>query len=401
MSKQMTLEDIPNVTFLPESEAGASRLSLQDGTPANQSGQVVARVHRSVPQEKNKDVRSAVAKLLFRILYEQDTSYVQSANTNGLQTKGTCGLNSTDLSKSASLQSYLENRLQANLEEFGSPEYVLRWKTWAMELGVPICALRASARRISDKDFSGEHGYPTPKTPTGGANSKRKERKAGGADLQETVHLTSWGTPRATNNCGIPTEKTGKGSRVEDQALISGWSKTPLAGDAEGGVMEIRPGTTGKYKLRDYALIAGWPTANVSDMKGENMKNNHDLKKGYLRAVCFMAGYPTPSSRDYKDTPGMAVKAINPDGSIRNRADQLPRLVYQVFLHGITSDSCSAATTKYGGYRLNPYFSAWLMGFPKEWTKAGIAAHLTLKAASRSRRKSKVKQCSSKDTETQ
>lgn len=36
-------------------------------------------------------------------------------------------------------------------------------------------------------------------------------------------------------------------------------------------------------------------------------------------------GWVTPSARDWKDTPGMATTAVNPDGSERSRVDQLPR----------------------------------------------------------------------------
>ena len=37
------------------------------------------------------------------------------------------------------------------------------------------------------------------------------------------------------------------------------------------------------------------------------------------------SGWVTPSARDWKDSPGMATVASNPDGSVRNRVDQLPR----------------------------------------------------------------------------
>ena len=37
-------------------------------------------------------------------------------------------------------------------------------------------------------------------------------------------------------------------------------------------------------------------------------------------------GWPTCSSRDWKDTPGMSKTGINPDGTVRNRCDQLPRV---------------------------------------------------------------------------
>ncbi len=43
-------------------------------------------------------------------------------------------------------------------------------------------------------------------------------------------------------------------------------------------------------------------------------------------AKLSLAGYPTASARDWKDTPGMATEDLNPDGSKRTRLDQLPRV---------------------------------------------------------------------------
>ncbi|MBS1371466.1 MAG: DNA cytosine methyltransferase [Lentisphaeria bacterium] len=59
---------------------------------------------------------------------------------------------------------------------------------------------------------------------------------------------------------------------------------------------------------------------------------------------------------------------------------------------GPGSGSRTAGTGKCGGFRLNPCFSAWLMGFPKEWTEAGLAA-FRKRAASRSRRGKKAAPC--------
>ena len=42
-------------------------------------------------------------------------------------------------------------------------------------------------------------------------------------------------------------------------------------------------------------------------------------------APLILKGWTTPSSRDWKDTPGMSTESVNRDGSKRNRLDQLPR----------------------------------------------------------------------------
>lgn len=43
------------------------------------------------------------------------------------------------------------------------------------------------------------------------------------------------------------------------------------------------------------------------------------------QAILTTSGWASPSARDYKDTPGMATSGVNPDGSVRDRTDQLPR----------------------------------------------------------------------------
>ncbi len=119
-----------------------------------------------------------------------------------------------------------------------------------------------------------------------------------------------------------------------------------------------------------------------------------------------LASWCSPASRDWKDTPGMATTATNPDGSVHNRVDQLPRqaqlagwvsptacspnslrgngqdpekrkagghavnLQDQVHLtdFGTPPTGSPAATEKPGrSLQLNPVFSLWLMGFGIEW----------------------------------
>lgn len=46
--------------------------------------------------------------------------------------------------------------------------------------------------------------------------------------------------------------------------------------------------------------------------------------------LCVPTGWPTAAARDWKDTPGMSVVGVNPDGSTRVRLDQLPRVAATV-----------------------------------------------------------------------
>ena len=118
------------------------------------------------------------------------------------------------------------------------------------------------------------------------------------------------------------------------------------------------------YRLRASALptsdsgCGGWPTpmAGTPAQRGYNEAGNTDSS----RKTVALAGWATPSARDGKDTPGMKAEGTNPDGSTRNRLDQLPRQA-----HGTEQNSSHAPTEKRG--QLSPAFSLWLQGYPPEW----------------------------------
>ena len=219
----------------------------------------------------------------------------------------TFGLTSTNLSPSASLQRSLGNRLHQKMDVNGSLEYALTWKQWDMLSGVPICALRARARRISDNDYS---GWPTP-----------QNRATAGGDYADPEKALA----RLTSGHQI---------NLADVALVSGWA-TPQARD--------------HFPAHSPEYIA------AKKAEGHGMANLNDQ--------VMLTGWATPSSRDWKDSPGMATTGINPDGTVRNRTDQLP--CQAALVSGETSISSPAVTEKPGA--LNPEFVRWLMGFPPEW----------------------------------
>jgi hypothetical protein len=276
---------------------GALPCDLPAGPTINPSGLEVAPVSRSVPPEK----------------------YAASW-TPGIY--GPSGLDSSqNVADSTEFQRSLENRLRARMAVYGSPEYELAWKHWAVNSGPPICALRASARRTSDSGFGG------------------------------------WPTPAVANAIQ-------GGENIVDKR----------ARDSKTGLM-----------LTDVAAscIAGWPTPQAC--QGPNNSTNRGKDHGGERArmtpqnVADLVGWATPSSRDWKDTPGMSTTGVNPDGSIRNRTDQLPR---QAAL-GMPSISSPASMEKRGA--LNPEHSRWLMGYPAAWGSCGATA---MQSCRKSRRNS-------------
>lgn len=86
----------------------------------------------------------------------------------------------------------------------------------------------------------------------------------------------------------------------------------------------------------------------------EKRTKSHGSGGDDLVTKIFRLLLPTPTTRDWKDTPGMSVS--RPDG--KTRLDQLPRVIF-----------AASSPEKIGGMKLTPEFQCWLMGYPKNWLK--------------------------------
>lgn len=224
MYDQMSLLDIPSVTFSPELVSGPLPCAMLAGPTVARSGPAPALASLSARQ----------AKAL------------------GLLTSGTCGPPSTTSSHSAALQTSLESRLRAKLSSLGSTLYTLTWKPWVTPSGVSRSRLRASVRRTSETELT---GWPTPRTSDTNGPGLHGD---GGMDLRTAATLAGWPTCTVTDaQRGELYDPFAKNQTLNMAGQLAGWL-TPAASDGERAGTGITPGMTGR-SLTQMAKMADQP----------------------------------------------------------------------------------------------------------------------------------------------
>ena len=217
----------------------------------------------------------------------------QQARAEGRTTRVTFGRSSVVSSASAALQSSLESRLSAMLAGSGSVLFSLTWKHWPIAQQAPICAVRASARSISDSDYG---SWPTPNAgPQNDGDTtwqqRRVELKAKhgngngfGMTLGMAATLASWTTPRFKEDNDYQRKGDLVFLTLQGQAKLANW-RTPNATDGDRGAQlpERRKGHT--LNLRDQVLLSG-PTASGSPAQTES---GGQLNPAHSR---WLMGYP-------------------------------------------------------------------------------------------------------------
>ena len=286
----------------------------------------------------------------------------RQAKAAGLLTSDTSGLRGIGLSASDALAWSLASKLRVETDLLGSTLYELTWKQRVTPSGRSIYALRASVRRTS-----------------------------------------------------------GRESTFAPSAL----EKTPQASDGDGGVMEIREGSAGKYKLRDFAALASWPTPRVTDEKNGRRKTGNRTEAASSKAgwtLPEIASWPTPKVAD-GERGGHGQAAMNalsgtprPSGAAHShnltdyaqlatgwptpnameggqtirsgeRRDEMlmggmvqpsPEGPARLTASGVMLTGSDAGMD--GGGQLNQALPRWLQAIPAEWGQAALEAHQKLKA---------------------
>ena len=409
----MNFTDLLNATSSPESAGGASPCKLPDGRQTSPYGLEAAPAKHSAAQEKAAEP----------VTTETYGRYLQIS------------------SASASLNTSLVNRLKQRFGSGGSIEYTETWNRKLTPSGVAYWAHTASTPRTSVSACTGERkGWPTPQEDN--ANNPFGHKGTSFSDLPTTTQAAGWLTPRAQEVCEPPEQST---ARLKDRAettctsvsaqakYLAGWP-TPVAQPANGTPeafldrkrKAVANGSSMGICLSDIAMVAqmaGWPTASAT----KNTKNSKDpqrLKENgaqtALADAAWIAGWPTADCSDRRSDKssqqGTSNVAKLAGWPTCQAMDTLPPMDYEKRLNhpsrqgrSVSGNLREVVTLTLGqmlsggrvemestdGYRLNPHFSAWLMGYPVEWTLAGQ------RAASRLRQSKKARQSCSKVTATQ
>jgi hypothetical protein len=315
MSSQTTLWDLLNATSSQALVAGPTRSDSQDGMTADPSGLDLAPASLSPSQVEGRQIAPPAEATARTRGKRQGRGRASTAATSGPETHGYSGPSFDALSPSARLQSSLVSRLRVLLDGAGSPLYDLTWKAWDMQSGPPICALRASGRRISD---SGCIGWPT---------AMAQDESRGGTD------------PRPQDT-GIP---------LSQMAALAGW---PIGWSTP---------TTRDYR---HANALPW-SERGGGKKGEQLNNQ----------VVHLAGWPTSKASDGKKGARSSDGAIKQ--AMRTSGPDLPTIAaitepMRCTQAGVMLTGLDAGMT--GGGQLHPEHSRWLMGYPAGWGSCGATA---------------------------
>ena len=147
-----------------------------------------------------------------------------------------------------------------------------------------------------------------------------------------------------------------------------GWSYYQLAASArhtketDSGQLHggwATPNTMDYMALRsDEALLRQATTVRNGRTFPANLREQVDPRSQEIYAAKQIpAAWPTPTTRDYKDTGDLSKSMVRKNG--KSRLDGVPRVASIV------------ETESTGKSQLNPRFSLWLMGYPIEWGCCG------------------------------
>lgn len=114
----------------------------------------------------------------------------------------------------------------------------------------------------------------------------------------------------------------------------------------------------------------------VTERRGEHSAR---LKSGLRTNASECSSWPTAKARDWKDTTGCSLDAVNPDGTHRNRRDRLVGAIAAEMSGPPAQESPSTDGSRRELLgKLNPRWVETLMGLPIGWVMASCASPVTI-----------------------
>ncbi len=168
------------------------------------------------------------------------------------------------------------------------------WKAYITKLRQAYSARLKSAHRTS---ASASLSWATPTALLGSMYAEGNALERNSMSLASQASLTTWptATTRDSKGCGNAVQRKDGKHRLDtleavvmfglpapanpstDGSRPESW-RTPSSSDGEGGVMEMREGCAGKYKLRDHVVAEqkSWATPRANKVHPDITEDNRD-----------------------------------------------------------------------------------------------------------------------------
>jgi hypothetical protein len=269
--------------------------------------------------------------------------------------------------------------MSATIYESDSAASAKIYAAWVGKLGREYSALKRWALRTVGP---GCLPWPTAKAISGGANSQREARGAGGPDLQEAAE--QWSTPNCPDGGRSVSAETvarrgttAKGKvQVGLESEVRHW-QSPQGRDFRSGI--ITPETAAKHlgsrPLNEEVLNWPSPNANPAGPNMSTMRENGRVANRITEQCLERAAQNWPTSRaEDSESCGNHPGAIDSlRGAVENWQDPSTSLPTEPAT-GTAGPTCwcglPGCVLRSHKRRLTPYFDEWLQGWPINWSSA-------------------------------
>lgn len=343
-------EPVALIWALCSQSPGFIPVAMSNGknTPAKASSQASGPDISPLPQSGMTSPPSTPDHLPVQsTLSSPDTPASRSArqdNAKAKTTNGTSGRISNGSPSNSEIISHgVSSRTSGDMSRLASKPCCEPFDKWASRLALAYSQRKKSVRRTKGSAFS---SWPTAKAMTGGANSQREARGAGGPDLQGAAQ--NWPTPTAKSEAQTaqnPTPGQTGGTTLAGAAeqmwmtpaavmTREGWTEEEFK--TRQAEVKARTNAEGKHHTGNgfgpslAAQATMWGTPRASD--AEKGSPNQSFGAGGTPLPAQTANWPTPASRDHKGSSETAL--TRKDGKSRlDLLDLLDFAAEQAFSH--------------------------------------------------------------------